>query len=231
MFENCKLLLIGLIIVALIYLLSEDYNDKSTDKPITRNNDTRESFDPDSVINDVIKSGESASGSTTLLDKNGNNINNMDNTTVPDKLSDALTEWDNQFPSKYKSLDGVTPVGDIGDGYAGFTSSGENLNNDLTYFNSKDLLPKRDTSVSDEGWNSSGKNSWDESNPQIRQIEGENWLNERKFLAVSTVLGSHRNSSRDLRGDTYITPQFSTGPWQQSTITPDTNNRGLCSFT
>lgn len=109
---------------------------------------------------------------------------------------------------------------------ADFTSDGRQLHNNLTYFDSADLLPNKDRKVEDEGWDSKFGANWDESNPQIAKVEGDAWLNERNFLGVYSVASSLRNATHDLRRDV-PNPQMVVSPWNNSTIMPDTNNKGL----
>lgn len=148
------------------------------------------------------------------------------------KEKDYIKEWDNEFPQAYKSagLKEVHPLSEHETTFADFTSSGKNLYNNLTHFDSADLLPKPDKQVpSDHGWSYKHGANWDESNPQIKHVEGNAWLNERKFLGMYSVGSSLRNATHDIRRDV-PNPQMTVSPWNNTTIMPDSNSKGLCSF-
>lgn len=109
---------------------------------------------------------------------------------------------------------------------ADFTTDGNNYQNNLTYFDSSDLLPNKDKKVDDNGWQYNFGTNWDESNPQIARVDGNAWLNERKFLGIYSVASSLRNATHDLRRDV-PNPQMVVSPWNNTTIMPDTNSKGL----
>ena len=144
-----------------------------------------------------------------------------------EEQKDYINEWNNQFSQQNTSAE---PMVDDAV-HADFTSSGKDLNNNLTSFSSADLLPKPDSEAGagDGGWSYKRGANWDESNPQIKQVEGNAWLNERKFLGMYTVASSLRNATHDLRRDV-PNPQMVVSPWNNTTMLPDSNTKGLCSF-
>ncbi len=80
--------------------------------------------------------------------------------------------------------------------------------------NPKDLLPVQ-----------TPNSAWDLSNPQGQgSLEGKNFLESTANFGIDTVGSSLRNANYQLRSDPYIKPQ-ECGPWNQSTITPDTSHR------
>jgi hypothetical protein len=141
-------------------------------------------------------------------------------------LNNVINENKNKNENENKN---ITPH--IQKDYAGFTHEDKNFNNNLEHFDSADLLPKLDgeNKINDNGWTIKNNNGWDESNPQIKQVEGNAWLNERKFLGISTVGSSLRNATHDIRRD-IPNPQMVVSPWNNTTMVPDTNNKGLCTL-
>lgn len=109
---------------------------------------------------------------------------------------------------------------------ADFTSDGQKYNNNLTHIDSSDYLPDKNKKVKDKGWEYKFGSTWDESNPQIAKVDGNAWLNERKFLGIYSVASSLRNATHDLRRDV-PNPQMVVSPWNNTTIMPDLNNKGL----
>ena len=86
--------------------------------------------------------------------------------------------------------------------------------------------PNENKKVNDEGWEYKFGTNWDESNPQIAKVDGNAWLNERKFLGIYSVASSLRNATHDLRRDV-PNPQMVVSPWNNTTIMPDANSKGL----
>ena len=79
---------------------------------------------------------------------------------------------------------------------------------------SADLMPRDD---SNKGWS--------ESNPPVPgQLSDKNFLESGHHYGLNTVGQSLKNPNLQLRSDPLI-PQKSVGPWNQSTITADTNRR------
>jgi hypothetical protein len=93
------------------------------------------------------------------------------------------------------------------------TSSGNASSTD-NMFNSKQLLPKQTNNDWFETYNNVGV-----KNPHIISVY--------RPIGANTVSSSLRNPTYDFRGD-IVNPRYVVSPWLQSTIDPDTNNRGLC---
>lgn len=206
--KNTKLCCGLLIIVALIYLL----------------NNCQKSNNIESCQND-IEHYESALDN--ILKNDQNNSQN-----------DAITKWNDEFNHKNATQDSVKPQeqeqvqgqSDDNSSLADFTSDGKNYYNNLTHFDSADLLPKPDKEQpGDNGWTYKHGANWDESNPQIAQVDGNAWLNERKFLGMYTVGSTLRNATHDIRRD-IPNPQAVVSPWNNTTILPDANSKGLCTL-
>jgi len=60
-----------------------------------------------------------------------------------------------------------------------------------------------------------------------KKIAGDRLLHPKVHMGVNTIGNSHRNGTHDLRGD-IPNPKINVAPWNQSTIEPDTNIRGIC---
>jgi hypothetical protein len=59
-----------------------------------------------------------------------------------------------------------------------------------------------------------------------KRIKG-NLLHPKYLIGVDTIRSSKKNSTHDIRGD-IPTPKICISPWNNSTIEPDNNIRGLC---
>jgi hypothetical protein len=129
----------------------------------------------------------------------------------------------NKIKKQQRSVDHVNSNYQVN---ADFTSDGQQSNTNLTYFDSSTLLPDENKKVKDEGWEYKFGSTWDESNPQIAKVDGNAWLNERKFLGIYSVASSLRNATHDLRRDV-PNPQMVVSPWNNTTIMPDANSKGL----
>jgi hypothetical protein len=154
----------------------------------------------------------------------------LDNVVKTDDVKkDYITNWTDEFKYKDAKAEDVLPEGSKDVNYADFTTDGKNYYNNLTHFDSADLLPKPDKETDDKGWTYKHGANWDESNPQIAQVEGNAWLNERKFLGIYTVGSTLRNATHDIRRD-IPNPQMVVSPWNNTTILPDSNSKGLCTL-
>lgn len=60
-----------------------------------------------------------------------------------------------------------------------------------------------------------------------KKIKGTHLIHPKTHMGVNTVANSLRNATHDIRGD-IVNPKLNTGPWNQSTIEPDTNIKGIC---
>jgi hypothetical protein len=212
-FENTNLCMIIFIIMALVYLLNNNNKDS----------ELHENFDNDNIDNDNIEYFEEALDK--VIDSDNDNENNNDK-----KSKDHIKKWNDEFKYRDADQENVIPTSNKTATYADFTSDGKNHYNNLTHFDSADLLPKPDKDQpDDDGWKYKHGANWDESNPQIAQVEGNAWLNERKFLGMYTTGSTLRNATHDFRKD-IPNPQMVVSPWNNTTILPDSNNKGLCTL-
>lgn len=60
-----------------------------------------------------------------------------------------------------------------------------------------------------------------------KKIKGTHLINPKVHIGVNTVQSSLRNGTHDIRGD-IPNPKINISPWNNSTIEPDNNIRGLC---
>jgi hypothetical protein len=211
-----KQLIVILILCVIIYFLLNYFkNSNSTDG---RQDDNNNSSSSGSGSGYSSGSNESYS---EFFDNDNNNNDILDNVIGEKNI--------NKENNSNKQQKNITPH--IQQDYAGFTHKNENFNNGLEHFDSADLLPKLDgeNTINDDGWTIKNNKGWDESNPQIKLVEGNAWLNERKFLGISTVGSSLRNATHDIRRD-IPNPQMVVSPWNNTTMVPDTNNKGLCTL-
>lgn len=211
---SSKLLISLFIVVALFYIL---------------NNNT------DIIPNEgsLVVENSQALDDEVVLDNVHNEYTKQNEQTASTEASDPISAWDTEFSYKDVNADQVQSTGETTTTYADFTSDGKNYYNNLTHFDSADLLPKPDSErtqyPSEDGWTYKHGANWDESNPQIKQVEGNAWLNERKFLGMYSVASTLRNATHDLRRD-IPNPQMTVGPWNNTTILPDSNSKGLCTL-
>ena len=106
-----------------------------------------------------------------------------------------------------------TGVDVSGDAHAQYISSNKKKKKD-DIFNSKELLPREENT------------DWFETHDNVK-VKNRHLINVYRPIGVNTVASSLKNASRDFRGDE-TNPRFVVSPWNQSSIDPDTNNRGLC---
>lgn len=81
-----------------------------------------------------------------------------------------------------------------------------------------DLLP---------GENGSADNAWNETSPQSQgHITDQNFLESGHHYGINTVGQSLKNANQQLRSDPPI-PKVNIGPWQNSTVDPDSNRKAF----
>ena len=73
------------------------------------------------------------------------------------------------------------------------------------------------------------ENNWFDIEPlqNTKKIKGTQFIHPKVHMGVDTVGGSLKNPSLDIRGD-IPNPIMNVSPWNNSTIQPDTNLKGLC---
>lgn len=60
-----------------------------------------------------------------------------------------------------------------------------------------------------------------------KKIKGSHMIHPKEHMGIDTVANTLRNASHDIRGD-IPNPKTKVSPWNNSTIEPDTNIRGIC---
>jgi hypothetical protein len=70
---------------------------------------------------------------------------------------------------------------------------------------------------------------WFDVEPLVttKKIKGTHLIHPKVHMGVNTVMSSLRNGTHDLRGD-IPNPKIKVSPWNNSTIEPDTNLKGIC---
>ncbi len=86
---------------------------------------------------------------------------------------------------------------------------------DAVMFNAETWLPKEK------------RDDWFDIVEEPISVKNRHLINVARPIGVNTVGNSLRNASYDLRG-TIPNPKFNVGPWNNSTIEPDYNNKGFC---
>jgi hypothetical protein len=72
------------------------------------------------------------------------------------------------------------------------------------------------------------KNSdWFEAVTVPETVKNQHLLMDQMGIGVSSIMGTNRNMSTDLRGDAPC-PKFTVGPWNQSSINPTQFTKSLC---
>lgn len=72
-----------------------------------------------------------------------------------------------------------------------------------------------------------GNNAWNETSPRSQgHITDQNFLESGHHFGINTVGQSLKNANRQLRSDPPI-PKVNVGPWNNSTIDPDTNRKAF----
>jgi hypothetical protein len=136
----------------------------------------------------------------------------------------AGSDWESEFDNSNSIIaNGIASDGDFGpttddNNFASFVSNGDNKcgsNSDCKpedLFDSTKYLPQE---VNDD---------WFDTQHEPVSVKNRHLINVSRQIGVSTVAGSHKNSSLDLRGSPAC-PKFVVSPWLQSSIEPDHNIR------
>ena len=115
-----------------------------------------------------------------------------------------------------KKTDEEHPVPDVEfseEELAGAEFRAEENDNEIT---PKDLLPM-----------SQGASDFDKDHPVAQNsLDSKNFLTAGFNIGINTVANSNRNANLSLRADPPI-PVTATGPWNQTTILPDTHRKSL----
>ena len=126
---------------------------------------------------------------------------------------DFSPEVDQYFmKNSNQNSEDFTGVDVSGDAHAQYISSNKKKKDDI--FNSKELLPREENK------------DWFETHDNVK-VKNRHLINVYRPIGVNTIASSLKNASHDFRGDE-VNPRFVVSPWNQSSIDPDTNNRGLC---
>ena len=174
------------------------------------------------VSNDISVDNASSAAPVNVMNNVSNNVtNNVPvNVVVPPQENVQKQESVNMFSGNDTSSLGA----DLTNAYSnplpeGVKADSLDLNkNNVTTYNSKDILPKE---VNNEWFDtdfSQAKNN----------VNDDKLINtDRYVIGVNTVGQSLKNASYDIRG-TIPNPKFSVSPWNNSTYEPDYNLKPLC---
>jgi len=203
---------------------NESIDTQSNESMETQSNESNETQSNESNESTIsgIDASESSNDGVTMDDYNINEKVYGRNHREGDKYKHvsynegkrgSLSPEVDKYFSKNSSqvANDFTGVGD-NDGLAQYVSSNKKQKDDI--FNAKELLPREENK------------EWFETHDNVK-VKNRHLINVYRPIGVNTVASSLRNGSRDIRGDE-TNPRFVVSPWNQSSIDPDTNNRGLC---
>ncbi len=192
------------------------------------NKPTKENMSQDDSKNNTLEnivSSKVAPLNSKLIDTIGQKLadsaNNNLGSVLPPKSdkSQTMSETMDIFKDQ-QPYDGVPmPRADRFNG-ASLNSSGtfnfDGLNNSVnSNLNSGDLLPV-DNDV----------NEYNINKPPVSYFDANLTVNTTEKIGVDTQGSSKKNASQDLRGNVPC-PKFVVSPWNNSTIDPDTNLKGM----
>jgi hypothetical protein len=149
----------------------------------------------------------------------GNVSPSMEDHIASGDLGDlAQGQWDSQF----EQSNTVTPRG---------------LEEDFVGDIRSPTPPARSASGDDDGWGlydseqylpQEKTSSWFETVEVPQTMKNQHLLSNQIGIGTSSVLGSRRNWSHDIRPDPPCPKIANISPWNQSTIMPSERNKSLC---
>ncbi len=228
--SELKYLLIVAGVLAVVYLLnrystSESFaNNKSNVKTIESQSELQEL--PQDLSNDNYSSDD-GSASHSMKSKFDSKNKSRSGKYKRINYKDGKRGQDVEDISKYfddhNSLvkDGQLANDDFegnaegGDLLAPYRPGAKKPLTDEDIFDSNNFLPK------------DNNKDWFEVMPEPISVKNRHLINVSRPVGVNTIGNSLRNASYDIRG-TPPCPKFVVSPWQQSTIEPDYNIKGLC---
>lgn len=127
----------------------------------------------------------------------------------------AQGQWDSQF----EQSNNVTPRGreEDFDGTISSPAGSATADDDgWGLYDSEQYLPQEKTS------------NWFETVEVPQTMKNQHLLSNQIGIGVSSILGSRRNWSHDIRPDPPCPKIANISPWNQSTIMPSERNKSLC---
>ena len=139
---------------------------------------------------------------------NGRGNNNMA------ELDSFFAENNDLITSSYGANDGFAPA-DFGPESANYQAGKKKEMTEDEIFNVDEYLPQEKT------------DDWFEVMPEPISVKNRNLINVTRAIGVNTIGSSLKNPSYDIRGN-IPNPKMVVSPWNQSSIEPDLNIKGLC---
>jgi len=229
--DTCKVLLIIVGLVLLVYLVNGNGNNSSVQLPPAEGfkNEHLENVQQ-SVPTNVVNADNSSntSGNQQLANKmlSVNSVRNGQYKVANyadgnrDGASNALDAFfAGNAPQDANDNDGFTPMLEGQNDYATYVGTGSGKLSDRDKFNTSSLLPQE----SNPDWFDDPYESTGIKSPKLI-------TNIYRPQGVNTIQTTLKNPSLDLRGSP-PNPKFPVSPWQNSSYEPDTNirNQALCS--
>jgi hypothetical protein len=130
------------------------------------------------------------------------------------ELDSFFAENNDLINSSYVSNNDFAPA-DLGEPQAGYRSGKKTEMTVDEIFNVDEYLPQEKT------------DDWFEVMPEPISVKNRNLINVTRAIGVNTIGSSLKNPSYDIRGN-IPNPKMVVSPWNQSSIEPDLNIKGLC---
>jgi hypothetical protein len=236
---NQKIIIIGVVTVVILYLLysQKEENLANIDNDNTDNIDNTSNSTYSNTINTINTMNTINTENTMNTDNSDLMMDNVYDQDLKKKMKGKNSAKDGEYKKisysegkrsgNIKSLDEFFDQGeplntndnnnylpnDIGSTFASYSGKPRTEISDEEKFNASALLPKEE------------KQDWFEDvTPQ--KIKNKHLINIYRPIGVNTVVTSHKNGSRDLRGNP-VNPKTFVSPFLNSSIEPDINN-GIC---
>lgn len=139
-----------------------------------------------------------------------------DRTQDNDDIAKYFNDNNALVENGHNANDEYTGRDETNDLYASYTPGQKKPLTDDEIFKADNFLPQE-----------AHNKEWFDVMPEPISIKNKHLINVSRPVGVNTIGNSLRNPSYDIRG-TPPCPKFVVSPWQQSTIEPDHNIRGLC---
>ena len=195
---NCKVLLIILIIIVVIAIIYLLVNNNGP----------------------IPNSGSITDPQTTKTAKITKNTNTNNKELLSDTSISSIGSYDNS-DQKYASYQNSPKMNDSDD------------SRDFVYKKKKFTI-KTPQDIKDQFDVSKmlpaeTENDWFDVEPlnTTKKINGTHLIHPKVHIGENTILSSLRNATHDIRGD-IPNPKVAVSVWNNSTIDPDTNIKGLC---
>lgn len=233
-FENIHIL-IGLLVIIGIGIVYNIFMDKPIHNEGVVNTQKESATDVNSLIDQLnaeeiqqhpIESVDEPVDKATLNKlrwKNQSTDKRAESSYATGTRANAPTdEWDDYYKSNtdlvdksyIQNNDKFLPIDETNGNMAGYSGLGSTKQTPEDLFKVENLLPQE------------VNKDWFEVMPEPIKIKNRHLVNVTRPVGVNTIGSSHKNASYDLRSSPPC-PKMIIGPWNQSSIEPDLNIKGL----